>query len=51
MATLASSLWWSGVAIVAAVGQTILTTAGMLSGLITSIVSMGTVDGAGGQDG
>jgi hypothetical protein len=40
MAALATSGYWAGVVIVPAVGQTILTTAGLLSGRITSIVSV-----------
>ena len=40
MAALATSRQWAGVVIVAAVGQTILTKAGLLSGWISSIVSM-----------
>jgi hypothetical protein len=40
MAALATSREWAGVVIVAAVGQAILTTAGMLSGRISAIVSV-----------
>jgi hypothetical protein len=40
MAALATSRYRAGVVIVAVVGQTILTTAGLLAGWITSIVSV-----------